>query len=45
MVRHPVFSIGLLLALASLLWPPLVVVAFGALDWVFVKAGQEVSLS
>lgn len=45
MVRHPVFAIGIVLALTSLLWPPLVVAAFGALDWAFVKAGQEVALS
>ncbi len=45
MVRHPSFRAGLLLAAASLAWPPLLVAAFALLDWAFVYAGQEVALS
>ena len=45
MIRHPLFALGILTATASILWPPLIVVAFGAIDWVFVKSGQQVALS
>jgi hypothetical protein len=45
MVRHPAFALGLVAAVAAIAFPPLVFVAFALLDWVYVKAGQEVPLS
>ena len=45
MIRHPTFAIGLLLAVASVFFPPLLLAAFLSLDWIYVKAGQEVPLS
>ena len=45
MIRHPTFAIGLLLALASVFFPPLLLAAFLSLDWIYVRAGQEVPLS
>jgi len=45
MVAHPAFKIGLLVAFLSIVFPPLVVVAFALIDWIYVKAGQEVALS
>jgi Fe-S-cluster-containing dehydrogenase component len=45
MVRHPAFGIGLGLAVLAMFFPPAVVGAFIALDWIYVKAGQEVALS
>ncbi|MHC4162667.1 MAG: hypothetical protein ACYSUM_11110, partial [Planctomycetota bacterium] len=45
MVRQPAYALGLVSALAAIAFPPLVFVAFLALDWSYVKAGQEVPLS
>ncbi|MHC4955790.1 MAG: 4Fe-4S dicluster domain-containing protein [Planctomycetota bacterium] len=45
MVEHPAFRLGLLFAVAAIFFPPLVVAAFALLDWIYVKAGQEVALS
>jgi len=45
MIRHPAFGIGVLFALGAVAYPPLVVVAFALLDWIYVRAGQEVPLS
>ncbi len=45
MTRHLAFRLGLLAALGAIAFPPLVVVAFALLDWVYVKMGQEVALS
>lgn len=45
MVRHPAFGFGLLTALIALAVPPMVFLSFVLLDWVYVKAGQEVQLS
>ncbi len=45
MVRHPAYALGFVFALAAVLWPPLLLVAFLLFDWIYVKAGQEVPLS
>jgi hypothetical protein len=45
MVKHRAFGLGLIFALAAIAFPPLVVVAFALLDWIYVRAGQEVPLS
>ena len=45
MVHHPAYWGGVLLAVTAVFYPPLVVGAFAFLDWVYVKAGQEVALS
>jgi len=45
MVRHWTFPTGVVFALAAVAFPPLVIVAFALLDWIYVKAGQEVPLS
>ncbi|MEM8885952.1 MAG: 4Fe-4S dicluster domain-containing protein [Planctomycetota bacterium] len=45
MVRHPAFGLGVVFALAAIFFPPLVVVAFALLDWIYIRAGQEVPLS
>ena len=45
MVRHPAFAFGFASAVAAVAFPPLVFLAFALLDWVYVKAGQEVPLS
>lgn len=45
MVKHPVFGIGMALALVSILFPPAMVLAFACLDWIYIKAGQEVPIS
>jgi len=45
MVRHRAFGAGLAVAVVAIAWPPAVLVAFALLDWIYVKAGQEVALS
>ena len=45
MIEHPAFKLGLLCAVLAIVFPPLVVVAFALIDWIYVKAGQEVALS
>jgi hypothetical protein len=45
MLRHPAFAAGVVAAVAALVFPPAVFVAFACLDWVYIKAGQQVPLS
>ena len=45
MAAHPAFKLGLLFAFLAILFPPLVIIAFALIDWIYVKAGQEVALS
>jgi Fe-S-cluster-containing dehydrogenase component len=45
MVRHPAFGLGLVLGALAVFVPPLVFASFLSLDWIYVKAGQEVPLS
>jgi Fe-S-cluster-containing dehydrogenase component len=45
MVRHPTYALGLALAAGAVLFPPLVVAAFFLLDWIYLRAGQQVALS
>jgi Fe-S-cluster-containing dehydrogenase component len=45
MIRHPAYATGLLAALGAVLFPPLLLVAFFALDWIYLRAGQQVALS
>jgi Fe-S-cluster-containing dehydrogenase component len=45
MLRQPAYAFGFVAAFAAIAFPPLVFVAFVALDWSYVRAGQEVPLS
>jgi len=45
MIHHPAYWGGVLLAATAVFYPPLVIGAFAFLDWIYVKAGQEVALS
>jgi hypothetical protein len=45
MLKHPAFGIGMVFALLAIVFPPAVVVAFALLDWIYIRAGQEVALS
>ena len=45
MMKHPAFSVGIIFSLVAIAWPPAVVLAFALLDWIYVRAGQEVALS
>ncbi|MDH3591991.1 MAG: polysulfide reductase NrfD, partial [Planctomycetota bacterium] len=45
MLKHPAFGFGLALAFVAIFFPPAVFLAFICLDWIYIKAGQEVPLS
>ena len=45
MLRHPAFAAGAALTLVGLVVPVALFAAFFLLDWVYIKAGQEVPLS
>ena len=45
MIRHPAYAVGLLTAVAAVAFPPLLLVAFFLLDWIYLRAGQQVALS
>jgi len=45
MVRHPAFALGGVAAALAIAFPPLVFLSFALLDWIYVKAGQEVPIS
>ncbi len=45
MVLHPVFALGIAMSVGAFFAPPILLLGFFLLDWVYVHAGQRVALS
>jgi hypothetical protein len=39
------YVFGMIAAVGAVLFPPLLLVAFFLLDWIYLRAGQQVALS